>query len=894
MNTDLLELLDFKDPLAGTRAIFLLGILDKVILKHSLVPFDMQVGGFGLEQLLGYQKNLLFRTERLNHLFKKLRTPRGVSEVKEKIWPWLRAWGWIASDGFRLRITAENDKSQLISTELLANLFAKHLPEIKGISIAPRIRPSVRSPEARDLHTVEFVGSVSNLRMVLDHLYQQARQSEKDTGDNKLLVVGPQDASSNALSSFIAQKQKSPAVAAIFLQSHVETEGVTIRLLEAAMESAGLDFAAAVYAPDIINYIWLDRVPPLKSERHYRDLDMLLSAFPRNAEVPPLIAATNSFLDVIFDDPRKRVDAFFRDIGSFSRERVDAAYALVPTDHGDVVSQLKAIRTHGPIAEMLKKRYVQANVKENGQVTSLLRPSREYAVELFIDSAITGAVGAFSPISEKGIAFENGTESLDVVFTPLYFEGEQRVTQGEKQSLFLPKEGRSSSLLFYFKTPESLRDFRVRIVMLHRSSVLQTLILGMEPLAGDPEMGLPYRLVVENAIDISDAVARSDEASFDLTLVLNDSLAGTRGVTAIGRNSAFFAQPQGWEKFVEDMQNIISEFVVGEDFCLSLGEPLLNNFLRTLAMHGHEALEALRNQAPQLDFSDVHNLQVIEAVTGVFLPVEFFYDGPVPDDDAELCANAKSALENADIGGCCCDSRSSTVICPLSFWGMAKRIERRAHAGNERVEIAIPQEHKKIKSLAVALLGFSNRVFPRDSQTLEERLTLTTIDWHRIKTWDEWTVAVQQHSPDLLVLLPHTAPYPTERELPSLEIEGTYLASPRMNNVHVSCHAHKKPVVLLLGCETALPTSKQFLNFTTKFYAKGASLVIATLSSVLGRHVAKTAGDLLESLAHNCKQEDVTDFGLTFLKLKRELLASGNPMGLTLVAYGDTHWWIKA
>jgi len=81
------------------------------------------------------------------------------------------------------------------------------------------------------------------------------------------------------------------------------------------------------------------------------------------------------------------------------------------------------------------------------------------------------------------------------------------------------------------------------------------------------------------------------------------------------------------------------------------------------------------------------------------------------------------------------------------------------------------------------------------------------------------------------------------------------------------------------------------MNFASKFYANGAFVVIATLSAVRGNYVATFAAELTERLKTNTHGA-ARDFGTTFLTLKRELLASGNALGLTMIAYGDTAWEI--
>src|SRR5206468_2456964 len=104
------------------------------------------------------------------------------------------------------------------------------------------------------------------------------------------------------------------------------------------------------------------------------------------------------------------------------------------------------------------------------------------------------------PLQLDGMWFENGQEELTVALVPLYGMGETRHTAGQTAKLCLPEEGPSTFVTFSMRTPDILSEFRVRIVVAHRSAVLQTLILGLEPIAGAPDMGLPFCLVVESDV----------------------------------------------------------------------------------------------------------------------------------------------------------------------------------------------------------------------------------------------------------------------------------------------------------------------------------------------------------------------------------------------------------
>ena len=95
---------------------------------------------------------------------------------------------------------------------------------------------------------------------------------------------------------------------------------------------------------------------------------------------------------------------------------------------------------------------------------------------------------------------------------------------------------------------------------------------------------------------------------------------------------------------------------------------------------------------------------------------------------------------------------------------------------------------------------------------------------------------------------------------------------------------------MLLGCETALTTETGYAQITEKVQRQHASIVLGTLSQVLGRHAAPFARSLAGELA---KVDDPSaDFGTILRRVRRRTLARGYLMALCLVAIGDGEWRI--
>jgi hypothetical protein len=96
--------------------------------------------------------------------------------------------------------------------------------------------------------------------------------------------------------------------------------------------------------------------------------------------------------------------------------------------------------------------------------------------------------------------------------------------------------------------------------------------------------------------------------------------------------------------------------------------------------------------------------------------------------------------------------------------------------------------------------------------------------------------------------------------------------------------------VLLLGCSTEL-TQLPYQTFVESFKMSGASIVLATMSTIRGRHAVTFTENLLQEIS-SCVDAGNCTFGDALLATRRKLLAQGNPFVLTLTAYGDSEWLI--
>jgi hypothetical protein len=895
LHPDLLDLLGFDDRQTGARAILLAGLLDRLIYKYRFTPDEVAAAGIPLRHLLPADTILRFPTERLNHLIRSAKSAYVDVASNPLLALWLEKWDELLPSDLRLQVDPTNDRSHLVEPEYLVALFGSELRPLGGISIKRRGKPFYALVPRLPIFGA---GSLSYRNKNIPPPPDIPDVAANGEASSRLVVFGPTDARLDALSSYLGNEARTSAAAAIFLQGTAERHEVTVHLLHAAMEKSGLAFAAAVRVHPDDTDAWMNFLAPAYL-RHGNLDEVLMQAFHQLparqrdvGDLPPLVLVGEGFLDRDVTDPRKYIDTLLEEQTLEYREfsRVDAHGAAPMAEQLSELKHIPAVR------KALKKRYVQLNVRPEGEdlPVTVLYPASSYTVELCIDGLLSRSFISSLPLQLDGMSFESGPEELTIAFVPLYRMSDTQHTAGPTAKLHLPEEGPSTSVTFSLRTPDILSEFRVRIVVAHRSAVLQTLILGLEPIAGDPDMGLPFRIVVESDVTRANSIARPEALEFDLTLVLNDNPAGTPGATVIDDKLALFTEPQGWQQFIEDTQNIIGVLTDAAELPDSLDDADLNATLRNLAWAGITALEKLTDQAPGVNFSSARNIQVIEAVNGAFIPIEFFYDGPPPNDDAYLCDKAASALKNGACDAACAGNLSEATICPLSFWGMTKRIERRRSPNGSRdIELRIPKTAPPARrTLNTALLGASVKVLQPDYDHLHDRLLSHLDAVYCASNWQAWRSTVTDRQPEMLVLLPHTGPHPLGAAQLSMEIHTDYLRFAQLQGKDVTANTDHDPVVLLLGCDTAVTKRLQLMNFASKFYANGAFVVIATLSAVRGRHVAKFAAELTERLKSNAPGT-TRDFGTTFLALKRELLAAGNALGLTMIAYGDTAWEIE-
>lgn len=512
-------------------------------------------------------------------------------------------------------------------------------------------------------------------------------------------------------------------------------------------------------------------------------------------------------------------------------------------------------------------------------------PSRMLVAEMLIET------GLFP----KGKAYE----SLRIFLTDL--SGRQEPLSKE---VILPREGRSTMAAFPLEAGDAGERLEYRILVMHGGRVLQT--LKLRATVGQPgSVSLDEEIIARAHLDDLDG-----REEFDLALVVNETDAGDHGLTAIAGDRAMVMWDASFETHIRGLRDRLDWITdaVGND--TGLGSETMRAFLVSLARDGGPIHDTLRDLMAEAwgSVASLDRIQVVSASIDGYLPLELIYDLPVPNKDAVVCPNAATALATGACAECRDRARAEQqgFVCPLGFWALAKVIERQAFdpddarairaEGGDFELLAEPREGRRsigaLNRIVYAASSRANDVVDGTIEATATALQRWSADAFRQATdWATWTAAIEEIRPDLLVMLPHTEVDDVGE--PVIEVgEKQVLHVVEIDAHHVATTTDVTPMVLLLGCATGV-SDYPLLKLPTSFRRRGASIVLTTLTTVLGRHAGPVAQMLVEAL-HSLPAGDTRPFGEIARDVRRKALADGNLMALVLAAYGDADWHLGA
>lgn len=687
--------------------------------------------------------------------------------------------------------------------------------------------------------------------------------------------------------------------------SPVETARLAARMLGASAAA----FVSSQEEPGDVYRRLLDELS------HDRTADVALR---RAATEPPMVVGDPSFLDATrvsrsLAEARRRVEDR-RSTGRIGREAFD--HAIEGFERYSERTMSGGWHSEGQNATVGAETMRELAVRVPEAMAAADEPAepatRRLQAQVFArtDAGLARRRHAFAPGHEHSIQLRVGRSHLDWIQVAPPFPTDELPPDEEvhpldvlmlapglldapvERRIWLPAGADSSLAEFALPVPADAERVSVTFHVLHRNTPLQAARLD-GPVAeddaavGDTELSFAPGRAAAHDLD--------HQAASELVVFKNGPSIAVRR-TGAAEAKSFFADLPGLDDVMKLIRDELFAKATGVfQLETDLGEGHGLELLVFLAQQGRWLRDEMLLRPGRLDEEELAAIGRVHAWSPYapdFFPVEFLYDHPFPDDDARLCP----AFATGDAAGRCPDCRAvddPAYVCPSGFWALARVIERQvrdwdADSPAQPEASADDDEIHLVDEVIFAASDQVNEDQPSDviAATFDRLSACTGGRAHRVKSWSQWVDTVARHYPALLVTLPHHVH--SRHHIPSLQI-GTdeELALPRMEGRHLMPDdATAGPMVLLLGCNTAA-AEFAYQDFVRRLRDKGAPVVVATLTTVIGAQAAPLAERFVEQL---WRQGEAAPLGEVMRRVRATMIRAGNPLALALAAYGDADW----
>ena len=405
------------------------------------------------------------------------------------------------------------------------------------------------------------------------------------------------------------------------------------------------------------------------------------------------------------------------------------------------------------------------------------------------------------------------------------------ISMQQSGSIFLPRTGTSRRVTFAVKLPADLERFDAEIRVHHKNRIVQMARLSGLVLA-DPAQAPPgSRIELEVATIVPETVDLGDRAGADAGIVRTG--AGTTAIAdqelvgfdddRIGRvvregklldvltglATSDAARQRKLEDAVDDMRALVFQ---GCDLYPVMGKPIVESLAGTAA----RATGSTRRRAQRL-LPGRARLRPARASEGRHA-LPGLEDGP-PHGHMRQTARGEGWAD------------SPRDVLPERVLGAVESDRTEGHRRRRLVRAGAPEgsevavrldptaERDTLAPPREVLFAASNKVDAEKKGGIERvRKTLDRIADQTIfaTTWAEWVDGVAKR-PTLLVLLSHTT---EEQSVAALEIgDGETCLGVQLLPTFVRSSSEDAPIVLLLGCETAVTDELQ--SFVSRFQDLG-------------------------------------------------------------------------
>ena len=528
-------------------------------------------------------------------------------------------------------------------------------------------------------------------------------------------------------------------------------------------------------------------------------------------------------------------------------------------------------------------------------MTIAFRAGAVHEIAVAIGPNQEGAIAAVGgrPFDEE-LGEVSDMEELKVTFLA------PSISMQQTGSIFLPRTGTSRRVTFAVKLPEDLERFDAEIRVHHKNRIVQMARLSGLVVA-DPAQAPPgSRIELEVATIVPENVDLGSRAGADAGIVRTDA-----GTTAVADEDFLGFDDDRLGRVVREGR--LLEVLTGLATSDASRERKLEDAvddLRALAFQGCELYPVIGQPLVEsLAGRPLDRLEVLVDERSDFFPLELVYDLPAPAKDATLCRGWKTALKK---GACTRQHEASGRRAPSSHL-LPERLlgalegdratrrragqlapGRRSRGLRDRRSPRPDDRARHARVASRVLFAASVKVDEVKKGGIESvRKALDRIAEQTTfaETWEEWVDGVAKR-PTLLVLLSHTT---EEQSAAALEIgDGETCLGVQLLPTFVRSSEDDAPIVLLLGCDTALTDELQ--SFVSRFQDLGAALVVGTTASVLGQRAAPVASAVAKEIAAAAKRRKPTAAGDLITSVRRKLLATGELTALCLTAFGDAGW----
>jgi hypothetical protein len=537
------------------------------------------------------------------------------------------------------------------------------------------------------------------------------------------------------------------------------------------------------------------------------------------------------------------------------------------------------------------ERFVRAdfcNEQKASTRAPIIEPRHPYYARIRI--APKGGKGAVANVAvdEAQLPPSPNGHDLTIAFFELRDGGHEPSSPPAQRKIHLPanRGAGSEDAWFPMITPEK-GAFVARVIVLHETRVLQTLLLRAPVGTSQDEVTLKQEALVRTTLEDP-----GPRRAFDAAIVVNDA-DGVPAVMAVTPKSVAYKEPVDIRAPIEAISKAVNELTKLPDTSdLTLDDDDVVAVLIQLANQGKLLHKWIATNLPG-ELANATRLQILEAREGSFLPLEFAYPSYAPEKTAKICPHGKAELAQPT-GGKCPNERNRSFVCPAVFWGFSRVLERFPHPPQDTepadYRLSTPMPNRtKINPFESALVAASAKVRAEDvtgANGVVSSITPLVTEVFTAKDWNDWSAEIGLHSPSMLLLFPHSEEVD---DIAALEIGAEFLKLSFLEQEYVRRDDRDPgPLILLLGCSTTLPRVR-FQSFVSEFRKLGASIVVGTLSLIRGRHATRFVREFVGALAKRAGTQDAV-FGDVLLDAKRSMLAAGDPFALTLIAYGDADW----